>query len=223
VTTRRSSTALSERESLALLGAAGIPVVAARVATDAEAAVEAAAGFGGPVALKLDATGLAHKSDVGGVRLGLIGDDAVRAAATGMLAIGEGLRGAGADVHGLLVQPMAEPGPELIVGLRRDPQFGPVVLVGLGGILAEALDDIVVGLAPVDREEALGMLGRLRATALLDGVRGRPAVDRESVAAVVVALARLGMERRDIEEVDLNPVVAGPAGAIAVDALVVVS
>jgi len=106
--------------------------------------------------------------------------------------------------------------------LDREPSR-PVVLVGLGGILAEAIDDVVVGLAPVDRDEALAMLGRLRGARLLDGVRGAPAVDLGAVAEVVVAVGRLGFERPDIAAIDVNPLIAGPSGAVAVDALVVLA
>ena len=118
---------------------------------------------------------------------------------------------------------MADPGLELIVGLTRDPQVGPVVLVGLGGILAEALDDVAVALAPVDADEALTMIDRLRGARLLEGIRGQPAVDRDAIARIVVAVSRLGFDRPDIVEIDLNPVIAGPGGAMAVDGLVVVA
>jgi acetyltransferase len=216
------ATALSERGSLALLAAAGVPVTRALPAIDAETAAAAAAELGFPVALKVDAAGLAHKTDVGGVRLGLLDADAVRDAATDLLAIGDRLRTDGAEVRGLIVEPMAPPGLELIVGVTRDAQVGPVILVGLGGILAEALDDVVLGLAPLDRAEALAMLGRLRGARLLDGVRGGPPVDRDAVAEVVVTVGRLAFERPDIAAIDLNPLIAGPDGAVAVDALVVV-
>jgi acyl-CoA synthetase (NDP forming) len=217
-----ASRALPERESLALLAAAGIPVTPLRAVGDADAAVGAAIEFDGRVALKLDAVGLAHKSDAGAVRLDLAGADQVRRAAAELLAIGAGL-GDGVVVRGLLVAPMAAPGVELIVGLTRDAQVGPVVLVGLGGILAEALDDVAVALAPIGRDDALAMLAGLRAARLLDAVRGRPAVDRGTVADIIVAVARLGAERPDIVEVDLNPIVASDRGAVAVDALVVLS
>jgi acetyltransferase len=216
------STALSERDSLALLAAAGILVTPAHPAADAEAAVAAAADLGYPVALKLDAAGLAHKSDAGGVRLDLADEDAVRRAAADLLASGEQLRSE-ADVRGLLVEPMAAAGLELIVGLARDPQVGPIVLVGLGGILAEALDDVVLALAPVGRDEALAMLARLRGARLLDGVRGRPPIDRGAVADILVGVGRLGLERPDIKAIDLNPVIASAVAAIAVDALVVIA
>ena len=213
--------ALPERESLELLRAAGLSVTTAVAVSDAEAAVEAARSLGGlAIALKVDATALAHKSDLGLVRLDLTGDDAIRSAARDLLAIG---RRHGLAVRGLLVEPMAEPGVELIVGLRRDAQFGPAVMVGLGGIFAEVLDDVSIRLAPVRHAEALAMLDDLRGRRILDGVRGRPAVDRSAVADLVVALSRLGVERPDIIEVDLNPVIASPDGALAVDALVVLA
>lgn len=210
--------ALSERESLDLLRDAGLAVTAAVAVGDADAAVEAARSFGGQCALKIDAIGLAHKSDLGLVRLGLAGDTAVRAAADDLVRIATGH---GLVPRGFLVEPMAEPGVELIVGLHRDAQFGPAVVVGLGGIFTEVLDDVAIRLAPVTHDAALAMLDDLRGRRILDGVRGRPAVDRAAVAELIVALARLGADRPDIVEVDLNPVIATPHGAVAVDALVV--
>jgi len=215
-----ASSTLSERDSLALLGDGGITVTDATFVPDAASAVAAARRFGRPVALKLEATGLTHKSDHGGVALGRSGDDAVYAAALGLL---DGGRRRGLDVRGLLVEPMAEPGIELIVGLRRDPQFGPVVLVGLGGILAEVLDDVAVRLAPITPRVAMTMLDDLRGSRILDGVRGRPGADRAAIAAMLVSLGRLGVARPDLLEVDLNPVIATPTGVVAVDALVVLA
>ena len=216
--------ALPERESLEMLRAAGLSVTAAVAVADTEAAVLAAGvlrdGGGGPIVLKLDATGLAHKSDLGLVRLGLVGDDAIRAAADDLFATG---RRHGLEPRGLLVEPMAAAGVELIVGLRRDTQFGPAVMVGLGGIFTEVLDDVSIRLAPVRHPDALAMLDDLRGRRILDGVRGRPAIDRPAVADLIVALSLLGVERPDILEVDLNPVIASPDGALAVDALVVLA
>jgi acyl-CoA synthetase (NDP forming) len=217
---RRPATALSELESLELLRMAGLPVVEAVHVTTADAAA-AAAGRLAPqaaVALKLDVTGVAHKSDIGGVALGLRGEDAVRAAAVELLGLGAGR---GLAVRGLLVEPMAPTGLELILGMRRDPQFGPVVLAGIGGTLTEVLDDVSIRLAPLDVEAANAMLDDLRGRRLLDGVRGRPPIDRAAVAAMLVGLGRLGVDRPDIVEIDLNPVIATASGALAVDALVV--
>ena len=209
---------LSERDSLAFLGAAGIAVTTSIAVRDASEAVTAARRLGRPVALKLEATGLVHKSEVGGVALGLADDDAVYVAALSML---ENARQRGLAVRGLLVQPMAPPGVELILGLRRDPLFGASVLVGLGGVLTEVLDDVAIRLAPVTPRVAMSMLDDLRGRRVLDGVRGRRGIDRAAIAEMLVALGRLGAERKDVLEVDLNPVIALPSGALAVDALVV--
>jgi acetate---CoA ligase (ADP-forming) len=215
----RGGRARSEAESLAFLAAAGIDVTeATAVPPDPDAAAAAARAIGRPVALKLDAEGLAHKSDQGGVALGLVGGAAVASAARDML---DDAARRGLVVRGLLVEPMVDPGVELILGLRRDPQFGPAVLVGLGGVLAEVLDDVAIRLAPVTPRSAMAMLDALRGRALLDGVRGRPAIDRSAVASMLVRLGRLALERPDLLEVDLNPVIASATGAIAVDALVV--
>jgi hypothetical protein len=214
----RPLTILSEADSLDLVRAAGLHVIEATTASDAEAAVMAARGLQGDVALKLDAVGLAHKSDLGGVVLGLRDEADIRDAATRLLALG---RSQDLTVRGVLVEPMAPPGLELIVGIRRDPQFGPIVLVGLGGTLAEVLDDVAIRLAPLEQPEAEAMLDDLRGARVLAGVRGRPAIDRGAVASMLVALGRLAVDRSDLLEVDLNPVIASAGGAIAVDALVI--
>jgi hypothetical protein len=212
---------LPERESLELLRGAGLSVTAAIAVPDGDGAVEAARPLDGhAIVLKLDALDLPHKSDLGLVRLGLTGDDAVRGAAGDLFATA---RRHGIDARGLLVQPMADAGVEIIVGMRRDPSFGPAVVVGLGGVLAEILDDVAIRLAPIRQDEALAMLGELRGARVLDGVRGRAPVDRDAVAELIVALARLGDARPDILEIDLNPVIASPDGAVAVDALVVLA
>jgi hypothetical protein len=213
---------LPERESLERLAAAGLPVTSFR-AVEADAAGDAAVHAwrelgGGPIVLKLDAADLAHKTEAGGVRLDLADEASIRAAVPELVAAATR---AGATLRGLLVEPMAEPGVELIVGLHRDAQFGPAVVVGLGGIFTEVLDDVAIRLAPVTHDAALAMLDGLHARRILDGIRGRPPADREAVARLIVALARLGADRPDIVEVDLNPVIATPTGALAVDALVV--
>jgi acyl-CoA synthetase (NDP forming) len=209
---------LSEFDSLALLGSAGIPVVPARRAADPSSAVAAADALGYPVAVKIDAEGLPHKSEVGGLRLGLANATAVTAAAADLLAL---VLPGGTAVRGLVVEPMAPAGVELIVGMERDPQFGPVVLVGLGGVLAEAIDDTTLRLAPVPARDARAMLGELRGVQLLRGYRGAPPPDLDALAALVTAVGDLALARSDIVELDLNPVIAGPAGTVVVDALVV--
>ena len=213
--------ALPEAESLELLREAGLAVTEATSVPNAAAAAEAARTFGGrPVVLKIDTVDLAHKSELGLVKLGLVGEESVKAAGDDLLATA---RANGLAVRGLLVEPMAEAGVELIVGLRRDASFGPAVVAGFGGVLTELLDDVAIRLAPVDRDTALGMLAELRGARLLDGVRGSSPVDRGAVADLIVALSRLGDARPDIAEVDLNPVIASARGALAVDALVVLA
>jgi hypothetical protein len=123
--------------------------------------------------------------------------------------------------RGLLVQPMAPPGVELILGARRDPQYGPLVLVGLGGILAEAIDDVALRLAPATAADAIQMLASLRGSQILDGPRNLPTVNRRAVANAIVALGAAMLANPTWQEVDLNPVIAGPGGAVAVDALIV--
>jgi hypothetical protein len=159
-----------------------------------------------------------HKSDAGEVLLELSDGAAIELAVDALLAAAART---GIEPRGLLVEPMAAPGIELIVGGRRDAVFGPAVLVGFGGVLAEVLDDVAVLLAPVGRAEVVDRLRALRGSALLRGVRGSEPVDVDAVAAIVVAVGDLLVADPGIEEIDLNPVIAGPAGALAVDALVV--
>jgi acyl-CoA synthetase (NDP forming) len=181
-------------------------------------AVEAGAGLGYPVVLKLDAAGHAHKSEIGGVRLGLADADGVRAAAADLFALP---LPDGVTRRGLLVAQMIEGGVELIIGVERDAQFGPTVLVGLGGVLTEVLDDVALRLAPVPVDAAAEMLSGLRGAALLSGYRGSTAVDLDAIRDLIVGVGRLAVDRPDIAELDLNPVIATTAGVTIVDALVV--
>jgi acyl-CoA synthetase (NDP forming) len=204
---------VDEAEGLALLADWGIPVVAAEVATDLEGALAAAGRVGWPVALKTAAPGIAHKSDVGGVRLGLDGPDRL-AAAYAELAGRLGPR--------VTVAAMAGPGVELALGVVADPQFGPLVMVAAGGVLVEVLRDRRFALPPVDHGRALAMLDRLAVRPLLDGVRGAPPVDLDAVADAVTHLSALAVDLGDqLAALDVNPLVAGPDGCLAVDALVV--
>jgi acetate---CoA ligase (ADP-forming) len=204
---------LDEAEGLALLAAWGVPVVAAEVAASLEQALAAAGRVGWPVALKTAAPGVVHKSDVGGVLLGLDGPDRV-AAAYKDLAARLGPR--------VTVAAMAGPGVELALGVVADPQFGPLLMVAAGGVLVEVLGDRRFALPPVDRRQARAMLDRLAARPLLDGVRGGPPADLDAVAQAVVDLSVLAVDLGDrLAALDVNPLVAGPDGCVAADALVV--
>jgi acyl-CoA synthetase (NDP forming) len=218
----RPARVIPERESLELLRAASLPVVASIAVEghDPKAMVETAARaadeLGWPIAIKLDAPGLAHKSDLGGVALGVGNRRELESALRRVLSSGRGH-----EPDGVLVQPMAEPGVELIVGARRDDQFGPLVLVGIGGVLAEVLDDVAVRLAPITAKHARDMLDELRGARILDRGGFRRGANRAAVAELVAALGDALQAHPAWREVDLNPVVVSSTGALAVDALIV--
>ena len=191
-----------------LLAGAGIPVVETVWCASPAAAAVAARRLGYPVVAKVAHPELTHKTDAGGVRLGLATAAAVRRAARDLLAL--------ADGASVLVQPQGQ-GVELVVGGIRDPQFGPVVLAGLGGILVEARDDVALAVAPVDEAAATALLRSLRGSAVLDGLRGQPAVDLRAVARVIVRVGLLLADVPEILELDLNPVLAARRGCVAVD------
>jgi succinyl-CoA synthetase beta subunit len=207
---------LSEFDSKHLLRSYGIPTVEERLADDAGQAVLRAGELGYPVAVKLCATGLAHKTERGLVRLGLGDASSVSAAAVDLLA-----RRAPDEADArLLVQRMAQGRRELILGLVRDGQFGACVMLGLGGILAEAIGDVVFRRAPLAPIDAREMIEDLRAARLLGEFRGEPAVDREALSAALVALGLIGIEHPEILSIDVNPMVVCGSRPVAVDALV---
>jgi acetyl-CoA synthetase (ADP-forming) len=208
---------LSESESKSLLASFGVPCAPERVVADADGAVAASEGLGFPVVAKLSAPGLAHKTERGLVRLNLTTPEEVRDAAGDLLAAALPDDG---DVS-VLIAPMVRGVRELIVGVHDDAQFGRCVMVGIGGVLAEAVADVAFRLAPIDATDAHDMLDDLRGQALLGAVRGEAALDRDAVAGILLCLSRLAIERADVVSVDVNPLLVDAAGApIAVDALV---
>ena len=213
--------ALTPPEVSALLAAYGIPALPARIVRSPDDAGAAAEAFGGAVALKILSADISHKSDVGGVQLHLSGRDATTAAATAMLAAVAKLR-PDAVVEGFLVQPMVirPKAQEILAGLVRDPTFGPVVMVGHGGVAVEVLADRVLGLAPLDLGLARDMIARTRVSRLLAGYRDRPPADLDALSQVLVALGRLAIDLPEVAELDLNPVLCDETGALTVDARV---
>jgi acetate---CoA ligase (ADP-forming) len=204
---------MDEAESLQLLADYGVPVIETRTAGSVAEAVGAAHELGWPVVLKTAAPGVYHKSDVGGVALGLGNDAALRVAYDDLAArLGP---------H-VVVAPMAPAGVEVALGIVRDPSFGPLVLVAAGGILVELLHDRVLALPPLDDARARALVDRLRSRALLNGIRGTPAAD---VASLSTAIARLSVVAADLGELidalDVNPMIVSPHGCVAVDALVI--
>ena len=215
--------AYNEVQAMEVLREAGLPVPDCTLATDADAAVAAAVRLAGPVVLKVVSPDILHKSDIGGVKLNLSGEDAVRA---GYAAILDSLRlhRPDARIDGVLVAPMAPKGVECIVGVHRDPIFGPVVMFGLGGVFVEVLKDVSFRLAPFDHAQARAMIGEIQGYALLQGARGAPPCDIDALADALVALSRFAHAHRDdFASLEINPLLALPEGqgALALDAVLI--
>lgn len=206
-----------------VLAQAGFPIPGEQQVQSADEAVQAAQAMGFPVVLKIVSEDLPHKTEVGGVALNLADAEAVRTAHAQILA-NVAARAPQARIEGILVVPMLRGGTELIAGISRDPVFGPVVMVGMGGIYAEVLRDVAVQAAPVSEAEALAMVRSLRLFPLLDGVRGQPVLDQQAAARLVAQLSEFAHRHRDqVAEIDLNPVLVRPRGeGVAVlDALMI--
>jgi acyl-CoA synthetase (NDP forming) len=211
--------AWSEAEARALLAEAGLPVVPGGVVTSADGAATLAAELGGPVALKIVSPDIAHKSDIGGVRLGVIGDESVRRAYAEVAAAAAAVPGARVD--GVLLSPMRPGGVELLVGVVRDPRWGPMLAVAAGGIFVEVLGDSVLAPLPVSPVRARAMLRGLRAAALLDGVRGGRAADLDAVADVVSRIGDLALALgAELESLEVNPLWVDGSTVEALDAMV---
>jgi acetyltransferase len=220
---RRSGENLVEREAKQALASYGFPVTREKLASTAEQAVAHARDIGGPVALKIDSPDIPHKTEAGAIRLAVEGEQSVRKAYAQVI---EAARRYAPDarINGVLVQEMVRPGIEMMLGVIRDPVFGPIVAVGLGGIHVEVLKDVAYRAAPVTTVQATDMLNELRGAKLLDGVRGTPARDRTAVIDLIVRLSWFAHDfRDDVRELDVNPLVVfeDGAGARIVDALIV--
>lgn len=212
---------LSETDSKQILDCYGIRVPQEIVARDPDAAVEAATKIGGKVALKIVSPDILHKTEAGGVKLGLSAAEEVRAAAREILASAFRYAPA-ARLDGVSVQEMAPSGVEIVLGVKNDRQFGPLVAVGLGGIMVELLGDTAVRLAPVAGVTARDMLASLKSYPLLTGFRGKPGVDVDGLVDAICRLSELAHDLADvIDQIDVNPVIAGGTGVIAADALIV--
>jgi len=209
---------LLEPEALELLASEGVavpPFAVLRAPSDARSLPPMLEQ--GPVALKIVSKDILHKSDVGGVRLGVCGAEAIEAQSEALL---QHIRMTcpDADMVGVLVAPMAKAGVEVIIGVTNDPQFGRVLMFGLGGIFVEVMKDIVFRTLPIDRQEASAMVDEIRGRALLDGTRGRPPVDREALVSLLLDVSRLALAYPEISEIDLNPVILSKEGCTIVDA-----
>ncbi|HEY6429490.1 MAG TPA: acetate--CoA ligase family protein, partial [Acidimicrobiales bacterium] len=219
---RPSGNVLSERDSKELLKAYGIAVPKERVVTSTGDAVKAAKKVGFPVVMKIVSSDIPHKSDLGLVAVGVGDEDSARRTYKRLI-VATKKAAPNASVDGVLVAEMVR-GVETVVGIARDELFGPVVMFGLGGVLVEVLRDVTFRVPPFTVRDATAMLDELRGAALLRGVRGQPAADRTALVDVLMKMQRLAVDlSQEVAEVDINPLLAGPRGAVAADALVVTS
>jgi acetyl coenzyme A synthetase (ADP forming)-like protein len=207
---------LTAPEGRRVCEAYGIPTPGEGLAGSADEAVQLAGELGGPVAMKIVSPDILHKTEAGGVKIGVSGDDAVRSAFDEIIANAKAYN-ADASIDGIQVQQMLSGGQEVIIGATTDPTFGKVIVFGLGGVLVEVLKDVTFRLAPVDHATAISMLDGIEAAEILRGVRGGEAVDADALADVITRLSDIVTDFPQISEFDLNPVFARPDGASAAD------
>jgi acetyl-CoA synthetase (ADP-forming) len=208
---------LSEHASKQFLSSHGIPVCREVLARSEDEAVRAASDMGFPVVMKACGADLTHKTEDNLIRLGIRSEEEVREV-YGDLS-GKPIQG----IEGVLVQEMVLGHRELVIGLIRDPQFGPCVMFGFGGIFTEVLNDVTFRVAPLEPYDAMEMMEEIRSKKVLDPFRGEPAVDKEKLAQALIALGKIGMENPAIQEVDINPLKIREGTPVAVDALVVLA
>jgi acyl-CoA synthetase (NDP forming) len=213
-------TVLTEVESKGLLKQAGIPVIETRLAKSKKEAISISKELGFPVVLKVASPDIVHKSDSGGVRLGLANATQVgKAYREIMSSIKQ--RFADAAIHGLAIQRMAPPGVEVIVGMSKDVQFGPVLMFGLGGILVEVLKDVSFRIVPITRRDAAEMIREIKGYPLLEGYRGQEPADISALEELIVKVSQFVEQNPEIKELDLNPIFAYRDSAVAVDARII--
>jgi succinyl-CoA synthetase beta subunit len=212
----RGQPALSEYESKKLLSLYGIPVAREKLSRSADEAVSAAADIGFPVVLKACSPELMHKSERGCIELNLRSEGDVRKA------YGRIISSVDLELEGVLVQEMVSGQRELVVGLTRDPQFGPCVMLGIGGMMTEVFEDIAFRMAPFGKIEAKDMSEELRFKAILGAFRGQKPVDMDMLCRTLIAVGQIGLELDTVSELDINPMIITPEGrVVAADALVV--
>ncbi len=212
--------ALYEHEAKNLLSLVGLPTTRYRVVKKREGAIEAAHEIGFPVALKIVSPQVLHKSDVGGVVLDVSDDDEL-SASYDMIVDRVKEKAPEAEIHGVLVEEMASPSVEVIVGATRDAQFGPTVMFGVGGILTEIIKDVSFRVVPLGLDEAIKMMGEIKSHEVLEGARGMPVVDKAVLAEIIVKTSRLMLENPGIAAIDLNPVMVYGNTAKIVDAKII--
>lgn len=206
---------LTENETKKLLAGYGIPVTRGNIATNADEALDIALSIGFPVAMKISSPDITHKTDVGGVLLD-VGQDDIRTKYDELVS---NIRASvpEARIEGVLVQQMAQQGREVIIGLKKDAQFGHALMFGLGGIFVEVYRDVSFRIVPIDRNDGLRMISEIKGYPILKGIRGRKPADINAIADVLVSVSEMAV-KENITELDINPLIVGERGAIAVDA-----
>jgi acetate---CoA ligase (ADP-forming) subunit beta len=216
----QNRTVLTEIEAKQVIKEAGITVTETRLAVSPKKAVAICKEIGYPVALKIASPDITHKSDVGGVKTGLKDAGEVKKAFMDIMASAAG-KAPKARLQGVTVQPMARPGVEVIIGMFKDPQFGPVIMFGLGGIFVEVLKDVSFRLIPIEKRDAAEMIEEIKGKALLNGYRGQEPAGKEALVDVLLKVSALAAKTPEIRELDLNPIFAYNDAAIAADARIV--
>jgi acyl-CoA synthetase (NDP forming) len=211
---------LTETESKQLLTSLGIRTTEMRPASSREDAVAASRDVGYPCVLKVSSPDISHKSDAGGVKVGLADEGQVADAYDAIMSSCRE-KVPDATIEGVTVQNMAPPGLEVIVGMATDPQFGPVLMFGLGGVWVEVLKDVSFKLVPLTKDDARAAIGEIRAARLLEGFRGSEPVDKAALEDILLKISEFVAATPEVLEMDLNPVFAYPDGAVAVDARVI--
>ena len=210
-------TALSEYESKQVLASYGIPVTPEELIRNPEDLSQAIHKIGYPLVMKGCAAKIAHKTERGLIRMDVRNEDEARIAFKEITAAMDGAEKA------VLVQQMVKGQRELVVGLTRDPQFGPCVMFGLGGIFTEILEDTSFRVAPIEKQDALEMISEIKAHKILEAIRGMEPVDKDMLADILIAIGRLGIENEAVKEIDINPVIISRGKPVAVDALMVLA
>jgi acetyl-CoA synthetase (ADP-forming) len=214
---REGRSRLSEYESKLILASYGLPVTAEKLASTPAELRQAAAQIGYPLVIKACSAEMAHKTEKGLIRLDIRND------AEALNAFDEIVAHMNGTAKAVLVQQMIRGQRELVIGLTRDPQFGPCVMFGLGGIFTEVLNDTVFRVAPLEKHDALDMMQEIKAHKILEAIRGLEAVNREILADMLITVGRIGLENDRIKEIDINPLIISKGKPVAVDALMVLT
>jgi len=213
---------LLEPESKELIAAFGITTARHTVTASVKEAIQAATSIGYPIVLKIVSPDISHKTDVGGVKVGIKDAEGVKAAYEEIMK-NVNMKMPDARIHGILVEEMATPSTEVIVGGLRDPQFGPAVMFGLGGIFVEIYKDVSFRIAPLEEYDAIDMIHEIKGSKILKGFRNTESLDITSVAQTILKVSNIMVSIEEIKEIDLNPVLVYPKGVKAVDARIILS